>query len=219
MGISSLSSMTTGRRVNPSAGADGASGPAVGDDRKVTTPAPAPSRYSLGSAKNLVISLFAVLGMVAVLVLIVPRVSSVSGPPVDVHKTAVEVKAQSGWPIVEAVGLPEGWTTTSARYVRTTGGFSTWHAGYQTPSGTYVAVEQTVDPTREWVEAQTNRAPRIGTLEAGGRTWTKYERDTKVQNSLVDDPQAPGELTTLVTGTATFEEMADFVTYLRPVTP
>jgi hypothetical protein len=76
-----------------------------------------------------------------------------------------------------------------------------------------------VDPSREWVEAQTNRAPRIGTLDAGGRTWTKYERDTKVQNSLVDDPQAPGELTTLVTGTASFEEMADFVTYLRPVTP
>ena len=95
--------------------------------------------------------------------------------------------------------------------MRTTDGFSTWHAGYQTPSGTYVAVEQTMDPTREWVEAQTNRAPKIGTLEAGGRTWTKYERDTKVQNSLVDDPQAPGELTTLVTGTASFEEMADFV--------
>ena len=172
----------------------------------------------MGSGKNLVLSLLAVLGMVAVLVLVVPRVSSVSGPPVDVHQAAVEVKEQSGWPIVEAVGLPEGWSTTSARYVRTTGGFSTWHAGYQTPSGTYVAVEQTVDPTTEWIESQTNRAPKIGTLEAGGRTWTKYERDSKVQNSLVDAPKAPGELTTLVTGTASFDEMAEFVTYLRPVT-
>ena len=102
--------------------------------------------------------------------------------------------------------------------MRTTDGFSTWHAGYQTPSGTYVAVEQTMDPTPLWVEAQTNRAPKTGTLEAGGRTWTKYERDTKVQNSLVDDPQAPGELTTLVTGTASFEEMAEFVEHLQPVT-
>ncbi len=173
----------------------------------------------MGSAKNLVLSLLAVVGMVFVLVLVVPRVSSVSGPPVDVHAVAVDVKERTGWPIVEAIALPEGWTTTSARFVRTTDGFSTWHAGYQAPSGTYVAVEQTMDPSSLWVEAQTNRAPRVGTLEAGGRTWTKYERDTKVQNSLVDDPQAAGELTTLITGTASFEEMADFVTYLEPVAP
>jgi hypothetical protein len=75
-----------------------------------------------------------------------------------------------------------------------------------------------MDPTSKWVEAQTNRAPKIGTLDAGGRTWTKYQRDTKVQNSLVDQPGTAGELTTLVTGTATFDEMAQFVTYLKPVT-
>ena len=40
-----------------------------------------------------------------------------------------------------------------------------------------------------------------------------------MQNSLLDDPETSGDLTTLVTGTATFEEMADFVTYLQPVTP
>ena len=184
----------------------------------VTTPAPPASRYSLGSARNLVLSLLIVLGMVAVLILVVPRVNSVSGPPVDIRATAADVSARTGWPIVTAVGLPEGWTETSARYVRVTDGFMTWHAGYQTPDGTYVAVEQTLDPNRAWVEAQTNRAPRTGTLEAGGRTWTKLERDTKVQNSLLDDPETTGDLTTLITGTASFEEMAELVTYLEPVT-
>ena len=124
----------------------------------------------MGSAKNLVLSLAAVVGMVLVLIMIVPRVSSVSGPPVDVHAAAVDVKARTGWPIVEAVGLPKGWSTTSARFVRTTDGFSTWHAGYQTPSGTYVAVEQTMDPTPLWVEAhrelrgdgRVRRAPPAG---------------------------------------------------------
>lgn len=173
----------------------------------------------MGSAKNLVYSLAAVLGMVAVLVLIVPRVSSVSGPPVDVHAAAVDVQERTGWPIVEPVGLPEGWNATSARYTVATAGFPTWHAGYQTPSGTYVAVEQTMDPTREWIESQTNRAPKVGTLEAAGRTWTMYERDTKVQNSLVDAPEGEGVLTTLVTGTATFEEMEQFVETLQPVAP
>ncbi|MFQ6173290.1 DUF4245 domain-containing protein [Oryzobacter sp. R7] len=185
----------------------------------MSTPTAPRSRYSMGSAQNLVLSLLAVLGMVAVLVLLVPRVNSVSGPPVDIHATAVDVAKRSGWPVLEAVGLPEGWTATSARYVRTTDGFMTWHAGYQTPAGTYVAVEQTKDPSRAWVDAQTNRAPREGTLEAAGLTWTKFVRDTKVQNSLLNEPTDPGALTTLLTGTASFEEMAELATHLEPVTP
>ncbi len=171
----------------------------------------------MGSTKNLVYSLLAVLGMTAVLVLMVPRVSSVSGPPVDVHATAVSVQAETGWPIVEPVGLPDGWSPTSVRYVRTTGDFMTWHVGYQTPSGTFVAVEQTMEPTREWVAAQTNRAQSEGTMEVAGRTWEKYVRDSKVQNSLLNVPEGEGELTTLITGTASFEDMAFFVEHLEPV--
>ncbi len=171
----------------------------------------------MGSTKNLLYSLLAVLAMVAVLVLMVPRVNSVSGPPVDIHASAVAVQQETGWPIVEPVGLPEGWTQTSARYVRTTGDFMTWHAGYQTPSGTYVAVEQTMDPSREWISAQTNRAPSEGTIEVAGKTWTKLVRDTKVQNSLLYQPTQPGDLTTLVTGTADFDEMAFFIEHLEPV--
>ena len=183
-------------------------------------PSEAPrSRYSMGSARNLVFSLLAVLGMMAVLVLVVPRVNSVGGPAVDVNATAVDVAERTGWPIVEAVGLPEGWTETSARYVRTTGGFMTWHAGYQLPSGSYVAVEQTMDPTPAWVEAQTNGAPEVGTIEAAGTTWTTFVRDTKTQNSLLDDPQTEGDLTTLITGTASLEEMGEFATHLQPVAP
>ena len=208
-----------GGRLNPSVEGDWVSRPPVGDDRGVTTPTAPKSRYSMGSTKNLVLSLLAVLGMVAVLILLVPRVNSVSGPAVDVHATAVDVQQRTGWPIVEAVGLPDGWTQTSARYVRTTDGFMTWHAGYQLPDSTYVAVEQTMDPNRAWIEAQTNRAPKAGTVEAAGRTWTTFVRDTKVQNSLLDDPQTAGDLTTLITGTATLEQMADFATYLQPVAP
>jgi hypothetical protein len=172
----------------------------------------------MGSTKNLVYSLLAVVGMTAVLVLMVPRVTSVSGPPVDVRGTAVSVQDETGWPIVEPVGLPEGWSPTSVRYVRTTDDFMTWHVGYRTPSGTFVAVEQTMDPSREWISAQTNRAPTEGTMELAGLTWEKLVRDNKVQNSLLHQPEAEGELTTLITGTADFEDMAVFVEHLQPVT-
>ena len=93
----------------------------------------------------------------------------------------------------------------------------TWHAGYQSPTGNYVALEQTKDATDGWVAAQTNRAKKTGQLDAGGRTWATYVRSGKVQNSLVDRGTAPGELTTIVTGTGTFLELQAFAEALRPV--
>lgn len=188
----------------------------IGDDGGVST-APRKSHYANGTVPNMVRSLLVVGALMALLWFMTPRVNTISGPKVDVAATAVDVKEQTGWPIVAAADLPQGWRETSARYVRSTGGLMTWHAGYQTPTGTYVAVEQTKDATNEWVEAQTNRARRVGELEAAGRTWVKYERGAKVQNSLLDRPKESGQLTTLITGTATFDEMAAFAAYLKPV--
>ena len=171
------------------------------------------------SWQSMVLSLAVVVGIVFVLLLLVPRVNSVTQPPLDVGLGARAAAGQLAFPPSVPTGLPPEWRATSVRTARSTAGVLMWHAGYQTPSQEYAAVQQGRDAPAEWVEAQTNRAPKIGTLEAGGRTWTKYERDTKVQNSLLDDPETSGDLTTLVTGTASFEEMADFVTYLQPVTP
>ena len=106
----------------------------------------------------------------------------------------------------------------SARYVRVTDGFMTWHAGYQTPAGTYVAVEQTIDPNRAWVEAQMNRAPRVGNFEAGSHL-DEVRAGHQGAEQPARRPADLRDLTTLVTGTATFEEMAEFVTYLEPVGP
>jgi hypothetical protein len=94
----------------------------------------------------------------------------------------------------------------------------TWHAGYQAPTGNYVALEQTKDATSGWVEAQTNRARRTGELQAAGRTWATYERTPKVQRSLLAQGASADGLTTLITGTGTFEELAAFAETLEPVT-
>ncbi|MBP6996598.1 MAG: DUF4245 domain-containing protein [Phycicoccus sp.] len=171
----------------------------------------------MGSAANMFRSLVVILALMLGLIFLVPRVNSLSGPVVDIHATAVDVKAQSGWPIVEPRGLPAGWTPTAARYVRATDDKMTWLAGYQTPDGTYVSVEQTESASSEWIAAQINRATRTGEIEHDGVTWVQYERGAKVQNSLVHVPEAEGELATLVTGTATFEDMLVFIDHLVPV--
>lgn len=192
---------------------------AVISDHGGVSQTPTTSRYSLGSTPNMVRSLVVIGALMALIWFMTPRPNSLGGPVVDVHATALDVAEQSGWPISEAVDLPEGWRTTSARYVKGTDGLMTWHAGYQAPSGNYVAVEQTRDATRTWVEAQTNRARRIGEVDVAGTTWVKYERGGKVQNSLLDRRTGSGELTTLLTGTGTFEELAFVAEHLGPVTP
>ena len=191
-------------------------------DPAASQPAPAPaprSRYAMGSLPNMARSLVVIVALMAAVIFMVPRVNSLSGPPVDIAKTAREVAVESGWPVSTAQGLPKGWQATSARYVRTGEGAMTWLAGYQAPSGNYVSVEQTMDASSTWVETEINRAVDKGTVEVDGRTWTKYERPSKIQNSLVHRPEASGELTTLVTGTGTFEELAVLIEHLEPVTP
>lgn len=164
-------------------------------------------------------SLLVVGALVAALIAIVPRVNTVSQPPVNVAAAAVEIARESGWGISQPVGLPEGWQATSVRFVRSTDGLQTWHAGYQSPSGNYVALEQTQDPTQGWIEAQTNRAKRTGEVEAAGTTWTTFERSPKIQRSLLATTETADGLATLITGTGTFEELKTFAETLEPVGP
>lgn len=178
---------------------------------------PPRSSYASGSVANMARSLLVVGGLVAVLIALVPRVSNVSQPPVDVPAAAIGVVRETGWPISQPEGLPEGWKATSVRYVRSTDSLMTWHAGYQSPAGNYVALEQTRGATNGWVEAQTNRARVTGEVDAAGKTWVKYERTPKIQRSLLWRAPSEAEVTTLITGTGTFEELSAFATALRPV--
>lgn len=182
----------------------------------MSTPAPR-SSYANGSVANMIRSMLVVGAIVAVLIAVVPRVNQVSQPPVDVSSVATQVAADTKWPIEVPQGLPAGWKATSVRYVRSTDGLMTWHAGYQSPTGNYVAIEQTKDATAGWLAAQTNRARETGQTQAGGLTWGTYVRSGKVQNSLVHKAESAGQLTTIVTGTGTFDELSTFAEALQPV--
>jgi len=184
----------------------------------VSTP-PRRSSYASGSVANMARSMLVVGVLVAALIAIVPRVNTVSQPPLDVAASAVEIAKESGWAISQPVGLPEGWKATSVRFVRSTDGLQTWHVGYQAASGNYVALEQTKGATRGWIEAQTNRARRTGEVEAAGTTWTTFERSPKIQRSLLSTTESVDGLTTLITGTGTFVELTAFAEALEPVRP
>lgn len=178
---------------------------------------PAPRRRGFGSVGNMLRSMAVVFGLVAGLVLLVPRQNAVVQPPVDVMSLAHQVAGQTRWPVLAAQGLPDGWRATSARYERSTDGLMTWHAGYISPAQQYVAVEQTQAASDLWVQAETNRGKAEGPLVAAGRTWQKVDRLDKVQFSLVDRRPGSSAVTTVITGTAPYAVLADFAGHLKPV--
>lgn len=173
------------------------------------------SAYARGTAANMVRSLVVIGALMAVLFFAVARTNTVSVPQVDVDALAKQVVANTGWPIEVGRELPEGWTVSAVRFVRSTDGLQTWHVGYQTKDRKYVAVQQTMDGTAEWVRAQTNRSPLTDSVSAGGREWDVYVRDLKVQNSLVNDPPEPGRLTTLLTGDGSVADLRVLAEHLR----
>lgn len=173
------------------------------------------SHYAKGSVANVIRSLLVVGGLTAVIFFAVARTNSVTAEQVDVVAAAEQRAQQSGVPYEYAEDLPEGWTPVSQRFVRSKDDVQMWSATWTTPDGAYVAVQQAVDATDSWVETQTNNGARVGTVTTDdGTTWVKRDREGKVQRSLVDRQEGTGELTTLVTGTGTFEQLETFADHL-----
>lgn len=173
------------------------------------------SRYAKGSVANVLRSLLVVGALTAALFFMVARTSSVTADQVDVVAAAEQHAFQAQKPFEYAADLPEGWTPSGTRYVRSKDDLQMWSATWTTPDGQYVSVQQVADVTDDWVLTQTNNGTLLGTVTTkDGRTWEKRERQGKVQRSLLDRQEGEGELTTLVTGTGTFEQLETFADHL-----
>jgi Protein of unknown function (DUF4245) len=186
------------------------------------TSSPPRSRYSLGSNANMARSLLVILGMVAILVAIVPRVQRVEQPPVDATSVVADAVRQSGLPFEAPVDLPAGWSATSARYAPSTDGLPTWQAGWSTPKAGYVAIRQTQTASPAWIQGATSGGVQQGTVELAGRTWTKYYDSAHDRTSLVFVPsgaQAATQVATVVTAIAEDDELTTFTTALQPAQP
>lgn len=162
---------------------------------------------------HLVASLLVVVGIVLGLVLLVPRTNAITQPPVDVRLGARAAAEKVDFTPSVPAGLPAGWRATSVRTTRSTASVMTWHAGYMTADDQYAAVEQGQDVPAEWIRSQTNRGREEGTVDVEGESWRKFVRLDKVQHSLVHQR---GDVTTIVTGTATFEQLALLAASLEP---
>ena len=115
------------------------------------------ARRGLGNLRSMVISMVVIMAAVLAWVAMVPRVHEVSQPAVNVTSVAMQVRQETGWAISQPQ-LPAGWKATNARFDSAADGVRTWHAGYLSPDGHYVSIDQTeqAGATDNWISARTS---------------------------------------------------------------
>ena len=170
----------------------------------------------MGTLRGMVISMVLILAVVLAWMALVPRVSGISQPAVDVGSVAKQVRQETSWGISQPQ-LSAGWKATNVRFTPAGDGLRTWHAGYLSPEGNYVSIDQTQGATEGWVSAQTSDGKAEGNMAAGGRTWQKLSSRVAVQRSLVSRGPGAGDLTTVLSGTASYTQLAQFAGTLRLV--
>lgn len=185
-------------------------------------PAPAvqqsPARRGSGNLRSMVISMVVVMVAMLAWVAMVPRVREIRQPAVDVTAVARQVRSQTGWAISQPQ-LPAGWKATNVRFASTADGPSTWHAGYLSPDGNYVSIDQTAVSAADgdWVSALTSNGRAEGTVSAAGTTWQQLSSGDTVQRSLVSRGSGAHAVATIVSGTAPYTQLAQFAETLELV--
>lgn len=128
---------------------------------------------------------------------------------VDYRVELATARRAAPYPVVAPADLTGAWKPTSVTYKRQSG--DAWHLGFLDPDGEYVAVEQSTAPAKKYVPDVTQKAADTGeTQQVAGETWQRWAGPK--YNALV---RADGDATTVVTGTASYERLAEMAAALE----
>ena len=149
-----------------------------------------------------------IVGLILVFLLLVPRPNKIPERTLDVSAAARNSATELGFAPADP-SLPEGWTARTADVQRGTDELPTWHLTYTSPSGFYVGVQETKNPTAAWEARQVTDGGEQGSTTVGGKTWVVRSRtDRGITNWVLREPP----ITIVVTGTAPEPELALFAT-------
>jgi hypothetical protein len=153
--------------------------------------------------------------LVGLIVLITPRHPKETLPTADYGSQLFALRSGAPYIPYAPEGLPPTWRATSSRLSGLNDrGPVAWHLGMVTPSDEYAALEQSNErPVGEYLWRMTNSREPVGVQQVAGQPWQRYYRKDKNQRSLVRT--LPG-LTLVVTGTASYEELAVLAASLKP---
>lgn len=139
-------------------------------------------RRSRQNMRNLIWSLLASLGVVALLVIVVVRPDESLIESVEWQEVARE--ASEGLPS-EAISpmLSELWEANRAEVTREPGSLATWSIGLLGPEQTYVFVDQGFDADAAWVARRVEQSASTGEVTLGYGppnevVWEEYDRQS-----------------------------------------
>lgn len=154
-------------------------------------------RRSNQTAVNLVLALLASLGVVALVVLVVVRPTSIDRDPIDYAAVAADAQTAVDVPLV-VPDLPEDWTANRAELVAGEGdGIESWQIGLLTPGEQYIGFVQGIRVDQRWVSDETASAEATDRISIGDRLWQVYDRRD------VQDPGLLAYVMTTVDGDST----------------
>lgn len=180
----------------------------MGDDGGVA------KKRGLETVRDMVFSLGAV-GIVVVLLLLFGRHSEQDPvKPIDYTLQFQQASQVAPYPLLAPEGLPERWRATSADFDGVDPAQTTWHIGFINPAEEYAAVEQTNGTPDAFVKDKGKNGKAGGAFDVAGEPWKSYEGPK--YRSLV---RVQNGVTTVVTGTATYQDLATLAAALRPAPP
>lgn len=138
-----------------------------------------------------------------------PRITQV-----DYMPTVLAARDTGAFKVAFPSSVPDGWTATSVRYrpSATDPTIATWHLGFYVPEDDFVGLEQTNGADPDFIRESTAKGKQEGTEEIDGVTWARYLSGETGHRSLVSKQ---GDLTTVVTGTLSYEQLSIFAQSLR----
>lgn len=153
--------------------------------------------------------------LVAVVVALVLGGRAMFGDPstpqrtVDYQQTAKKVRKIAPFKIAAPDRLPDGWRATTATYDR--GPKGRWHLGVLTADDDYVGLEQTPLSRRTSVERFAPKTKPRGWDTIAGSRW-RVRASSEGETTFV---RRANGLTTVVTGTASRDQLEAYVASLR----
>lgn len=183
------------------------SGPGTCDDRGV-----AGSNGKQKTVRDMVLSLGLIMIAAAVVYLFIPHDDHAPDiKRVDYRVELLTARRAASYPVAAPEGLPQSWKATSVRFDGAD--FDAWHLGFHAPDGEYVAIEQSTDKRSRFIDEASQGAEATEvTQQIGGRTWIRYTGGRYDALVLKD---TPGGSTTVVAGTASFDQLAKMAGALK----
>lgn len=159
----------------------------------------------------MVLSMAAVCGLGLVAYAFIPHSEGDGVHAVDYSSAVASAKRAAPYPLLSPVGLPDKWKATSVQYQgKDSDGNAVWHLGFVTPDGQYAAIEQSNAPKASVLAAIVTGYQPDGSSTIDGRDWSR------VQGSHYRGlTEATGTATTVVTGTASYEELGQLAAALH----